>query len=145
MTVLSRRLDGSFVMLVNGMPYHVVAGDPLFQPNAAAAATAPVEQAPADPPLAARRAAATLTRAQFLLACVDAAIITEQEAEEAADGSWPSTFDDFLLGMAAAQRIEAKAVWASRSDVRRMSPLLALVAANKGVNAEQLDAIFGIT
>ena len=92
-----------------------------------------------------KRAAATLDRAAFLLGCVSESIITEQEAEEAADGSWPSSFDTFLAGMTAAQRIEAKAVWASRADVRRNSDLLALVAANKSVTAEQLDALFGIS
>jgi len=71
-------------------------------------------------------------------------IITDGDAEEAADGSWPSSFNTFLAGMTAAQRIEAKALWASRADVRRASPLLALVAANKSVTDEQLDTLFGI-
>lgn len=96
-------------------------------------------------PIEDRRATATLDRAAFLLGCVTAGIITEAEAEEAADGSWPSSFNTFLGGMTAVQRIEAKAVWASRADVRRNSDLLALVAENKNVTAEQLDALFGLT
>src|SRR6056297_2618536 len=96
------------------------------------------------PPVETRRIFAVLDRAAFLLGCVSAGIITEAEAEEAADGSWPSSFNTFLAGMTAAQRIEAKAVWASRGDVRRNSDLLALVAANKSVTDEQLDALFGL-
>jgi hypothetical protein len=97
------------------------------------------------PPIEDRREGATLDRAAFLLGCVSADIITEAEAEEAADGSWPTSFNAFLAGMTAAQRIEAKAVWASRADIRRNSDLLALVAANKGVTEEELDALFGLS
>lgn len=102
------------------------------------------EWAAAPSALTTQRASATLSRPAFLLACLTAEIITEEEAEEAASGAWPSTFDTFLQGMTAAQRIEAKAVWASRADIRRDSALLALVAANKSVSAEQLDTLFGI-
>jgi len=90
------------------------------------------------------RAAATLPREAFLIGCVAAGIITEAEAEEAADGSWPSSFNAFLAGMNGSQRIEAKALWASRAEVRRDSPLLALVAANKNMTDAQLDTLFGI-
>jgi len=91
-----------------------------------------------------KRKQAVLSRETFLIGCVSASIITEAEAEEAADGSWPSSFNAFLAGMTATQRIEAKALWASRANVRRDSPLLALVAANKGVTDAELDALFGI-
>ena len=113
------------------------------------AATGEVEtlqsNAPSYDTISDKRATAELTREAFLLACVAGGIITEQEAEEAADGSWPASFNTFLSGMTAAQRIEAKALWSRRDTVRRNSDLLALVAAEKSVSASALDAMFGIS
>lgn len=103
-----------------------------------------VESPPA-PTLEEKRAAAAMERSAFLVACVAAGVITEAEAEEAADGSWPATFDAFLGNMTTLMRIEAKAKWSQRGVVRRDSPLLTLVAAEKGVSDEALDAIFGIS
>lgn len=96
------------------------------------------------PSLPEKRAAATLTRAQFLTACVDAGIITAEVAEEAASGVWPTAFNPFLAGLTAAQRIDAKATWADGGDVRRSNPILTLIAAYQNVTDEQLDAMFGI-
>lgn len=123
-------------IIVNG-----VARDETAEETAAREALAPS----AESILAAKRNAATLTRAEFLLACVAAEIITEAEAEEAADGSWPASFDTFLRGLSFEDRIKARDTWASRADVRRNSALLALVAANRGVSAEELDTLFGIS
>lgn len=41
--VIARRSDGSFIVEKGGFPYHVVAGDPLFDRKAAEAASAPME------------------------------------------------------------------------------------------------------
>lgn len=94
--------------------------------------------------VAARRGAASLTRAQFLKACVAASIITAEVAEEAATGKWPAAFDAFLGGLTSDQRIEAKATWADGGSVRRDNEILALIAADQGVSDAQLDTMFGI-
>jgi len=92
------------------------------------------------------RAAAKISRAAFLEACVVAGVIDEATAEEAASGAWPTQFNTFLAGLTVAQRIEAKAAWvdAPNGMIRRNSEVLAMIAADQGVSGSQLDAIFGI-
>lgn len=46
-----RRPDGSFVAIVNGNPYHIIEGDPLFAEAQAAGADLPLEPAPEPRPL----------------------------------------------------------------------------------------------
>lgn len=99
---------------------------------------------PAAPTLEEQRAAAILTREAFLQAVAAEGIISWDEAEEAADGSWPASFATFLSGMTQAERVEARALWARGAMIRRDSPLLASVAADQGVSDGQLDAMFGI-
>jgi len=97
-------------------------------------------------PIEERRAAAALSRADFLKACNAAGIITDGDAEEAADGSWPVGFNPFLVSLTVAQRIDAKSTWADNPLVRRDSALLAQIAAAQDpeVSPAQLDAMFGI-
>ena len=102
------------------------------------------EYTPTPTPVEELRIDASLSRAKFLQACVAAGIITEDVAEEAASGVWPSAFDTFLTGLTVEKRIEAKATWVDGQRVRRDSPVLALIAAEQGVTDEQLDQMFGI-
>ena len=102
------------------------------------------EYTPVSTPIEELRIGASLSRAKFLQACVSAGIITEDVAEEAASGVWPSAFDTFLTGLTVEKRIEAKATWVDGQRVRRDSPILALIAAEQGVTDEQLDQMFGI-
>ena len=102
------------------------------------------EYTPKPVPIEKLRANASLSRAKFLQVCVAAGIITEDVAEEAASGVWPSAFDTFLTGLTVEKRIEAKATWVDGQRVRRDSPILALIAAEQGVTDEQLDQMFGI-
>lgn len=95
-------------------------------------------------PIERKRARATMTRAQFLKACVAARIITAEVAEEAATGQWPTAFDAFIAGLTSDQRIDAKATWADGGSVHRDNAILALIAADQGVSDAQLDAMFGI-
>lgn len=97
------------------------------------------------PTLTEKRAAATITRAQFLTGCVAASIITADVAEAAATGEWPTAFDTFINGLTRDQRIEAKATWADAREVRRTAPILALIAEDQRVSEAQLDALFGIS
>ena len=99
-------------------------------------------------PIETLRTAAVLTRGEFLVACIAAGIITEAVADEASTGAWPADFNQFLSGLTVSQRIDAKAAWADLSNggqVRRNSPILALVAENQNVTQEQLDTMFGIS
>jgi len=94
--------------------------------------------------LAKARAKASMPRAAFILAALDAGILTETDAEQAVNG-WPVGWDAFFEGQPARDRIAAKAEWASTTVVRRNAPLIAQLAAFKGLTDAQVDALFGIT
>jgi len=49
MQVQYRRLDGSFVATVNGLPYHIIESDPLFAEAQIAGEDAPFEPGPPPP------------------------------------------------------------------------------------------------
>ena len=49
MEILHKRKDGTFVATVNGMPYHIVAGDPMFAKAEIDGADAPLEASPPEP------------------------------------------------------------------------------------------------
>jgi len=92
--------------------------------------------------LAQARAKASIPRAAFILAALDAGILTETDAEQAVNG-WPSGWDAFFDGQSARDKVAAKAEWASIRTVRRDAPLIAQLAAFKGLTDEQVDALFG--
>ena len=91
--------------------------------------------------LAEWRASDSVSRAQFILNCLDAGILSETDAEEAVNG-WPVGWDTFFEGLPARTRIEAKAEWASVTKVRRNAPLIAQLASHAGISDEQVDALF---
>lgn len=93
--------------------------------------------------LAAWRDTANLTRRQFCLACLQAGLLTPDDAVTAASGGWPSRFDAALAGLSAVEVAAAKVEWAAVSTIRRTAPLLVAVQAVAGVTDAQLDALFG--
>lgn len=92
--------------------------------------------------LAAWRATATLSRAQFCVAVKRAGILTGDEAIEAAKGEWPAAFDAVLEGTDI-DPDEAKIVWASVSTIFRNDTILEAVSEAVGLSAEDVDAMFG--
>lgn len=93
--------------------------------------------------LATWRDSATLTRRQFCLACLQAGLLTPDDAITAAKGDWPTRFDMALAGLTELEIAAAKVEWASVSAVRRNAPLLAVVKTTAGVSDSQLDTLFG--
>jgi hypothetical protein len=81
-TLLHRRADGTFVIELNGYPYHVTESDPLFAEVAAAAegVDLPPEPQPEQPP----PAPVTLTARQLFAACVPGAPDLGDDARRAA-------------------------------------------------------------
>lgn len=94
--------------------------------------------------LAGRRAEAKLSRQAFCLALFRQGMLSEADAIAAAKGDWPASLDDMLAGLSSADAAEARIVWATSTEVRRLHPLLAAIAAHMSVADETLDAMFGI-
>jgi len=86
---------------------------------------------------------ATLTRRQFCLSCLQAGLLSSDDAVIAAKGDWPASFDAALAGLSEMEVAAAKVEWASVSTIRRNAPLLAVVQATVGITDDQLDVLFG--
>lgn len=89
------------------------------------------------------RKGASLTRRQFCLACLQAGLLTPDDAVTAASGGWPASFDAALVGLSAMEAAAAKVEWAAVGTIWRNAPLLAVVQATAGVTDDQLDTLFG--
>jgi hypothetical protein len=94
--------------------------------------------------LPAQREAAKLSRQAFCLALFRQDLLTETDAIAAAKGDWPSSLDVMLADLPPAAAAEARIVWATSTEIRRLHPLLAAIAAHMSVSDEVLDAMFGI-
>lgn len=128
MDVQFKRPDGSFVAIVNGLPYHVTPDDPLFTDAQASGADAPFEPIAPEPTeaenLAAWRETAKVSRFQARAALFAAGKLDAVDAAVAAAG-----------GLAAI-------AWADASEFRRTSPTIAALAAGAGLTDADLDALF---
>lgn len=101
---------------------------------------------PTDPvaELAALRAAASLSRADFIIAAVGAGIIAPADAGPAARGEVPASMQAVLSHLPEAMQVEAAVRWGASTIIERTNSVLAAIAAEMGVTDEQLDALFGI-
>jgi hypothetical protein len=75
--------------------------------------------APYDPPLIVPE----LDRVAFCEALITAGILTEADAESAALGNWPASFEPALAGKTFAQKVDAKSLWQSAKTVPKNAPL----------------------
>ena len=151
MDILYKRTDGTFVATVNGDPYHVIPGDPLFEQAEIDGADAPFEPVPPQPTvaeqLAQARAAASMSRLDFAKLALREGWITAAEAKAWVSGNaLPQIVTDII-----AQHIEG----ADKQDiaeinalgqlvVNRNDLLLRLLMMSKKVTDAQMDAHFGI-
>ena len=151
MDILYKRTDGTFVATVNGDPYHVIPGDPLFEQAEIDGADAPFEPVPPQPTvaeqLAQARAGASMSRLDFAKLALREGWITAAEAKAWVPGNaLPQIVTDII-----AQHIEG----ADKQDiaeinalgqlvVNRNDLLLRLLMMSKKVTDAQMDAHFGI-
>ncbi|MCD9148983.1 hypothetical protein [Pseudophaeobacter flagellatus] len=91
------------------------------------------------------RAVASLSRQAFCLALFREGILTEADAIAAARGDWPTALSDVLATLPSDAAAEARIVWATSTEVRRLHPLLAMIATHMGIDDLGLDAIFGLS
>lgn len=94
------------------------------------------------------RSKASLDRAAFCKRVRDLRILSAADAEIAAKGDWPSSFDPFIASLSATEQSDARIDWAVRDWIDYSNPLLAKVALFVGkspANATALlDQIFAI-
>jgi len=151
MDILYKRTDGTFVATVNGDPYHVIPGDPLFEQAEIDGADAPFEPVPPQPTvaeqLAQARAAASMSRLDFAKLALREGWITSAEAKAWVPGNaLPQIVTDII-----AQHIEG----ADKQDiaeinalgqlvVNRNDLLLRLLMMSKKVTDAQMDTHFGV-
>ena len=101
---------------------------------------------PRDPAevLAAARAAASMSRSDFLLAVIRAGILPASDAGPAARGEIPPSLVPVFAAMPAEVHLEAVVRWGAATVIARLDPILGLLAEALNVTPEQLDALFGI-
>ena len=123
MDILYKRTDGTFVATVNGDPYHVIPGDPLFEQAEIDGADAPFEPVPPQPTvaeqLAQARAGASMSRLDFAKLALREGWITAAEAKAWVPGNaLPKIVTDII-----AQHIEG----ADKQDIAEINALGQLV------------------
>lgn len=127
--LIFRRTDGTLVGQVNGLPYHLVEGDPLWPVAQAIAANMgdelPFEPAPPPP---APAPMPTITRRQLRLALLRLGVTGDQvEAQIAAMPGTPI------------EREAAMIEWRDSSTYQRDHPLVVALGAALGLTAAQID------
>lgn len=88
---------------------------------------------------------ASLTKTQFVLACVSAGILTSSEAVAVGRGDWPSAMANFLTYLSEEQAIEVQIEWAAQVNIRRTNVFVLLLGSWLQYSDAQLDALFGWT
>lgn len=117
-----------------------------------------VAPVPSPPTIDQRRAAAAMTRGEFCVVAFNTGVLaTEADAEVASTGQFPAAFEQYIAGLAFAQRVAVREAWAVERNVRHDNPLLAIVSANfagagmanqedkEAAGLALRDALFGIT
>ena len=146
MEIQHKRDDGSFVATVNGMPYHVIPGDPYWDAAVAAGADAPMDQVVTES-LASIRAGTSMDKAAFLNEVAERGILSDNDAVSGAKGEWPLAMSGFLALLTPKQKRDIQIVWAATDSVNRNDPFLMVFASwllPSDETEATLDAIFGI-
>lgn len=101
---------------------------------------------PRDPAeeLTATRAAAIMTRSEFLLAAIRAGIIRPSDAGPAARGEIPPSLAPVFASLPPEVQTEAIVRWGAATMIERANPVLAALAEAMAIPDAQLDALFGI-
>lgn len=89
------------------------------------------------------RGDAKLTKAQFIIRCKRAAILSVEDALMAAKGDMPTAFLDAITA-AGGDANEAQIVWASVAEVWRLDPYVQILAALPNIGEAVADQLFGI-
>ena len=94
--------------------------------------------------LYARREAASMSRAEFIIRCVNFGVFDQQEGLQAASGIITPTMQSIIDGLPLEEQFEASVIWAASSTVIRNNQLIINMAAAIFIDEWTLDEIFGV-
>lgn len=94
--------------------------------------------------LSERRAAASLTKPEFIIACMSVGILTPEEATQAAHGIIPDPFQQAVDSLPPYEKTILNIIWPTATQIDRMDPLILALADGLGVADHMLDALFGL-
>lgn len=90
-----------------------------------------------------------MSRGQFCIVAEQFGVLTEADAEVAATGAFPESFEQYIVALPFAERIAVREAWAVERNVRHGNPFLVKIAKLRaGGEAQGLalrDELFGIT
>jgi hypothetical protein len=136
------RPDGSFVATVNGYPYHVTEGGPLWS-----AALAMVAQnglpPPEPPPEPVAAAIPPISDRQFAQGLALRGLITKPEALLwVRTGDLPAAIESFVVSLPEADEFTARMVLSGATEFRRDGPLVETFGQLTGMTSAALDAFW---
>jgi len=143
------RPDGTFVGVVNGLPYHLTEADPLFAEAQSIHAASPV---PLEPEMTApelsmeeQREAASMTRDEFAKAAAEAGYISWPEAAQfAAGNAVPAVVQALIDSLPEDQRGPVLVDVLAMAQIKRTGKLMPAIAAAFNADDAALDALYGI-
>lgn len=92
------------------------------------------------------RAAASMSRVDFVIKCVAAGVLSRDDGMVAAAGQVPPSLQAIIDGIPDEMaKFEAEIRWASATVIDRLNPLIISMAAFIGADEWVLDELFGIT
>jgi hypothetical protein len=142
-TLLYRRPDGTFVAEVNGMGYHVIPGEPLWNEAQQVAAEMGEDLPFEPPPPVSEPAPIVLTNRQLFISLALTGFISEAEALAAARmGTVPAAIEEVFEELPDHEAFAARVTWATMREVSRDHPLISTMIAASLATSEQVDAIF---
>ena len=92
----------------------------------------------------ARRSAASMTKGEFLQACIAHGMLTPKDAGIAALGDIPEPFVAAVAALPPEQRDMVPVIWPVTTRVCRMDPLILSIADARGISSDTLDHLFGL-
>lgn len=90
------------------------------------------------------REGSKLSKSEFVLACVDAGILTDAEALDVGRGGWPVAMNDFLDHLTPDQALSVQLEWASVNDIHRTNVFVMTLGSWLEISEADLDELFGI-
>lgn len=129
--VFYKRTDGTYVGTVNGLPYHILQSDPLYQEAQLMGAEAPFEPTPVQPTIEQQRELMICSPAQMRLTLLN---IPAGEGITLLD----------VVNNIAASNPQANIVWQYAKMIYRNSPFIEQLLTNpvRAFTEEEVDGIF---